>query len=295
MNDDGEMIKMRMKPNSRARHFSLFILNFSFLCFLACAPAPEPTESRDTEPAHEAEVHWGYAGEEGPEQWADLSPEFALCREGVEQSPIDLTGAVPTTETGIERRIGETTLTLEQRARVMDLVDNGHTIQVTNDVPMALDMDGVHYELVQFHFHSPSEHTIDGEYAPLEVHLVHKSADGELAVIGVLVEEGEHDSLWDPIIGNLPDGPGDQKHLEDLSLDMNELRPLPNRYYRYQGSLTTPPCSEGVQWIVMAEKRQISSEQMAAMVSHLHDNNRPVQPLGNRELLLVSTTRITGP
>jgi carbonic anhydrase len=118
--------------------------------------------------------------------------------------------------------------------------------------------------------------------------MVHKSADGELAVIGVLVEEGEHDPIWDPIIGALPEGPGDARHLEDLELDPVEFQPLPERYYRYQGSLTTPPCSEGVQWIVMAEKRQISPEQMAAMVSHLHDNNRPVQPLGDRTIRLVS-------
>ncbi len=234
------------------------------------------------------DTHWGYAGDEGPEHWADLSPDFAPCAEGVEQSPIDLTGAVPIEDAGLELRIGTEVLTLEQRARVMDLVDNGHTIQITNDVPMALDIDDVHYELVQFHFHSPSEHTIDGEHAPLEVHFVHKSADGELAVTGILVEEGEYDVLWDSVIGALPDGPGDDRHLEDLDLDMSELRPLPERYFRYEGSLTTPPCSEGVEWIVMAEKRQISPEQMSAMVSRLHDNNRPVQPLGNRRIGLVS-------
>ena len=234
------------------------------------------------------EVHWGYEGEGAPDHWADLDPDFALCHDGVEQSPIDLTGAVPIEDAGIERRLGETVLTLEQRARVMDLVDNGHTIQITNDVPMALDMGDVHYELVQFHFHAPSEHTIDGEHAPLEVHYVHKSAAGELMVVGILVEEGAYSLLWEPIIGALPDGPGDDRHLEDLDFDMRELRPLPSRYYRYEGSLTTPPCSEGVQWIVMAEKRQISSEQMAAIVSHLHDNNRPVQPLGDRQIGLVS-------
>jgi carbonic anhydrase len=263
------------------------------LVFMALSSCGQGSH-HDVEPLVEAEhethgeVHWGYAGETGPERWGDLSPQFAPCREGVEQSPIDLTGAVPTTETGIERLVGEAVLTFEQRARVMDLVDNGHTIQVTNDVPMALDMDDVHYELVQFHFHAPSEHTIDGQHAPLEAHMVHRSAAGELAVIGVLVEEGEHDVLWDPIIGALPDGPGDERHLENLDLDMSEVRPLPKSYYRYRGSLTTPPCSEGVQWIVTAEKRQISPEQMAAMVSHLHDNNRPVQPLGARTISLVS-------
>jgi len=257
---------------------------------VACGPSEDHQAEKMTEKPHDAhgEVHWGYSGEEGPEHWADLSPDFAPCREGVEQSPIDLTGAVPIEDAGIERRLGTEVLTFDQRARVMDLVDNGHTIQVTNDVPMALDLGDTHFELVQFHFHAPSEHTIDGEHAPLEVHLVHKSADGELAVMGILVEEGEHDVLWEPLIGGLPDGPGDERHLQGLDLDMNELGPLPERFFRYQGSLTTPPCSEGVEWIVMAEKRQISPEQMAAMVARLHDNNRPVQPLGDRQIGLVS-------
>ena len=269
-----------------------FIFHCSFFILLAgCGPSglhDEGGHMKDQRTEGHGEVHWGYEGDIGPEHWADLSPDFAMCRDGAEQSPIDLAGATEVEGAALERRLGETVLNLEQRARVMDIVDNGHTIQVTNDVPMALDMDGVHYELVQFHFHAPSEHTIDGEHAPLEVHFVHKSAAGELAVIGILVEEGEHDVLWDPIIGSLPEGPGDARHLEGLELDMRELRPLPKRYYRYRGSLTTPPCSEGVEWIVMAEKRQISPEQMGAMVAHLHDNNRPVQPLGDRELLLVS-------
>jgi carbonic anhydrase len=153
---------------------------------------------------------------------------------------------------------------------------------------LGLDTNGVHFELVQFHFHAPSEHTIDGEFAPLEVHFVHKSASGQLAVLGVLVEEGEYDPLWEPIIENLPAGPDDPRRLENLSFDMSQLRPLPRRYFRYIGSLTTPPCSEGVEWAVVAEKQQISPEQMAAVVSNLHANNRPVQPLGERELLLVS-------
>jgi carbonic anhydrase len=234
------------------------------------------------------EVHWGYVGKAGPEHWADLSPDFALCRDGLEQSPIDLTGAVPIEDAGIERRLGTEVLTFEQRARVMDLVDNGHTIQVTNDVPMALDMGDTHYEMVQFHFHAPSEHTIGGEHAPLEVHFVHKSAAGQLAVVGVLVVEGDHDPIWDPILDALPSGPGDSRYIEGLELDMRELRPPPERYYRYRGSLTTPPCSEGVEWIVLAETRQISPEQMAQITSHLPNNSRPVQPLGDRELLLVS-------
>jgi len=233
------------------------------------------------------EVHWGYAGKTAPEHWASLSPDFATCDTGREQSPIDLTDAVPIDEAGIERRLGEAVLTAGQRARVMDLVDNGHTVQITNDVPLSIQLGDTVYELAQFHFHSPSEHTIDGEHAQLEVHFVHISAAGELAVVGILVEEGEHDALWDAVLAAFPDEAGGERHVENLDLDMSDLRPLPQHYYRYEGSLTTPPCSEGVQWIVMAETRQISVEQMATIVSFLHDNNRPVQPLGARRIGLV--------
>lgn len=266
-------------------------VTFLALAVVACQPAAQHETAAVGEVSHESgarEVHWGYTGEGAPEHWADLEPGFALCGDGVEQSPVDLTGAVPIEDTGLQRLLGETVLTVTQRARVMDLVDNGHTIQITNDVPMSTELGGVRYELVQFHFHAPSEHTIDGEHAPLEVHFVHKSAAGELAVIGILVEEGTHDVLWDPIIEALPAAAGDTRHVEDLDLDMSELRPLPTRYYRYAGSLTTPPCSEGVQWVVMADKRQISTEQIAAIVSHLHHNNRPVQPLGSRKIGKVS-------
>jgi carbonic anhydrase len=233
------------------------------------------------------EVHWGYEGDGAPEHWAGLSPDFATCDSGVEQSPIDLVNAVPIEDSGIARRLGETVLTVQQRARVMDLVDNGHTVQITNDAPISMELGDTVYELAQFHFHAPSEHTIDGQHAPLEVHFVHKSAAGELAVVGILVEEGEHDTMWDAVIGAFPDKAGGKRHVENLDLDMNDFRPLPQHYYRYEGSLTTPPCSEGVQWIVMAELRQISSKQMATIVSLLHDNNRPVQLIGKRQVGLV--------
>ena len=131
-------------------------------------------------------------------------------------------------------------------------------------------------------------HTVDGAHAPLETHYVHRSAAGRLAVIGVLFEVGAHEPMFDPIISALPSGPGESRHLEDLDLDADEFHPLAARYYRYKGSLTTPPCSEDVDWIVMAEYRQISATQLEALASHLHKNNRPVQPLGDRELQLIS-------
>ena len=188
----------------------------------------------------------------------------------------------------IVRRLDTPVLSVDQRARVLDQIANGHTIQVSIDAAVSLDVAGKHYELVRYHFHAPSEHTIDGEHSPLEVHFVHKSEAGDLAVVGVLVAEGDYAAVFEPVIAALPSGPGDERHLEDLDLDMTELEPLPHRYYRYEGSLTTPPCSEGVLWIVSAVRRQIGPDQLAKLVSVLHDNNRPVQPLGDRELTLVS-------
>lgn len=247
------------------------------------APAPESAAA----PKPEA-VHWGYEGHEGPDHWADLSEDFALCRSGREQSPIDLTNPLLTGTPSWTERIGGKVLTEGERATVMDLINNGHTIQVTNDVPMVAILDGGQYELVQYHFHAPSEHTIDGRHYPLEVHLVHQSADGSLAVVGVLVEEGKHDALWDIILSALPEEPGDVRHLENLDLETDDIRPPPQTYYQYVGSLTTPPCSENVRWIVSAEIREISPEQMSRILAHLHENNRPVQPLNARTLELYS-------
>jgi carbonic anhydrase len=251
----------------------------------ACSrDSAEPVAVEHDEPELPHEVHWGYEGHEGPEHWADLSEDFAACRDGTQQSPIDLTSAVPIENVGFERRLGEMVLTADQRATVMDIIDNGHTIQVTNNAPMSIDLDGTVYELVQYHFHAPSEHTIDGDYFPLEIHFVHKSVENELVVFGLLIEEGERALMIDPVIAALPAGPGDARHLEDLQLGMSELGELPKSYYRYHGSLTTPPCSEGVEWIVFSETRDISADQLAALESHLRNNNRPVQPLGERVL-----------
>jgi len=240
----------------------------------------------ETHETHEAD--WGYEGEGAPAHWGSLSPDFATCDSGVEQSPIDLVNAVPIENAGIERRLGESVLTIEQRARVMDIFDNGHTVQISNDAPVSIELGETLYELAQFHFHAPSEHTIDGQHSPLEVHYVHKSAAGELAVVGMLVEEGAHNTMLDAVLAAFPDEPGGRRHVENLDLDMNELRPIPQNFYRYKGSLTTPPCSEGVHWIVMADIWQISPEQMSKVVSYLHNNNRPVQPLGERQIGMVN-------
>ena len=261
----------------------------------AAEPPPAMTEPVEPAPAVEAEpktqhaeVHWGYTGDEGPEHWAELSAEFSACGEGRRQSPIDLTNAVPEQGDRVVREFGKTFLSTEARERVLDVVDNGHTIQVGSNAEMSLLVGGKAYELVQYHFHAPSEHTIDGKHSPLEAHFVHESADGELAVASVLIEEGESSPFLEGIVANLPSGPDDPRHIEAPPLTEEILSALPQGYYRYEGSLTTPPCSENVHWFVSGDYYHASPEQVSALSSLLHDNNRPVQPLNDRILAIVA-------
>ena len=262
----------------------------------ACGGAESPHPQVAEEPvAHDEEqhgaVHWGYEGAEGPGHWAELSTDFAACASGREQSPIDLTNASEVTGVQFERVIGELIVDFDRRSEILDLIDNGHTIQVTPDAEVGLDIEGVHFGLAQFHFHSPSEHAIEGVRYPLEAHFVMSNTAGELAVLGVLYEEGEHDPALDLIVAHLPGEVGDARHLEDLELDIEALKPLPDDFYAYYGSLTTPPCSEGVRWFVIAKPEELSAAQIEAITAHLHDNARPLQPLNERKILRVTTTR----
>jgi carbonic anhydrase len=252
-----------------------------------CGEAEPP----DAAAEDHGEVHWAYNGDEGPEHWAELAPEFSACADGREQSPIDLSDATPVTGEQFERASGDFAVELQHRATVLDLIDNGHTIQVTPLADIGMMIDGVRYGLAQYHFHAPSEHAIDGRRFPLEAHFVMSNADGELAVLGMLYEEGEHAREFDLIIASLPQSDGEARHLEDLDLDLEELKPIPERVYAYRGSLTTPPCSEGVRWFVGADPETMSAGQLEVLSLHLHDNARPLQPRGGRELFLVNTGR----
>lgn len=276
---------------TRVRHAARSLHCAAFVGMLAalhgCGGAEPPHASVE---GHD-EVHWAYKGDEGPEHWAELAPEFSACADGREQSPIDLSGATLVTGEQFERARGDFAVELRHRATVLDLIDNGHTIQVTPLADIGMMIDGVRYGLAQYHFHAPSEHAIEGRRFPLEAHFVMSNADGELAVLGMLYEEGEYAPEFDLIIANLPQSDGDARHLGDLDLDLEELKPIPERVFAYRGSLTTPPCSEGVRWFVGAEPETMSPGQLEALSSHLHDNARPLQARGDRELFFVTTGR----
>jgi carbonic anhydrase len=219
--------------------------------------------------------HWSYGGEGGPEHWAELSADNQACSAGAQQSPIDLSGALAATV--------DTPHHAWIPARGGMVINNGHTIQVDLPNAGAIRLDGVDYTLKQFHFHHPSEHTIDGKSFPLEVHLVHASADGKLAVIGVMFEEGAASPVLDAVWATAPGKEG--KAAVAFDIDASKFMPAGASAFRYEGSLTTPPCSETVRWTVMAEPQTASPGQIAAFSALFPWNARPVQPVNRRYVL----------
>ena len=235
----------------------------------ACAPKAETP--------HTAEPpHWTYEGEEGPEHWGNLDQSYALCGTGKSQSPIDVTAP------GEE---GLSNISFHYQPSEVNILNNGHTVQVNYDAGSYMDLDGVRYDLVQFHYHAPSEHALNGKLFAAELHIVHKSADGTLAVVGILFEEGAQNDALQPFVDNLP---AEKSDVKDAGVKINaaELLPAIQTTYRYNGSLTTPPCSEGVHWNLMTTPVEISSEQLSALETLFEEgNNRPVQPLNDRPLV----------
>jgi carbonic anhydrase len=244
------------------------------------APVPGPSTATIADPV------WHYEGDEGPAHWGTISPKFATCQSGRAQSPIDIVApARRDTSDAIMLKFAPTSLRIVHHEHVADAINNGHTIQVNYSEGDTLTVGGRAYQLVQYHFHAPSEHTVDGKQFPMEMHLVHANAEGQLAVIGVLITEGAHNAAFDPIWANLPVTKGVEHHLEHVTVDVDALLPQARTTYRYEGSLTTPPCSEGVQWFVMTAPIALSAAQIDAFTALFHGNNRPVQSLNERPVL----------
>lgn len=234
-------------------------------------------------PAHAAHTpHWSYEGAEDPSHWAALSPEFASCGIGHQQSPIDL---VTSQATPVGAGAGFEAARFDRTAAgtvPVDIVNNGHTIQVDSVGSGALMIGGERYVLQQFHFHTPSEHTVDGRSYPLEAHFVHKSAGGKLAVIGLLFEQGAENPGLTPYWSRLPKSAGPPVDLGRGGVDISRVLPAHYDVYRYAGSLTTPPCSEGVNWLVLKEHATASAAQIEAFRVLMRHDNRPIQPQNGR-------------
>ena len=215
---------------------------------------------------------WSYDGEHGPAAWARLAPEYALCGTGQRQSPIDITDGIKVTLDAVK---------FEYRPSAFRVLDNGHTVLVNVASGNAIEVMGKRYELVQFHFHRPSEERIDGKVFDMVVHLLHKSADGKHAVVAVLLESGSAQPVVQSVWNNLPLEKGTEV-IAQGPIDPAGLLPEDRRYYTYMGSLSTPPCSEGVRWMVMKTPVHVSPEQLQIFARLYPMNARPVQPLHER-------------
>jgi carbonic anhydrase len=230
-------------------------------------------------------VHWSYEGDTGPEHWGTLSPDFATCAKGVEQSPVDIPANAP---------LNPADLTFSYQPSAVTIFNNGHTIQVNYDPGSSLTLNGVKYDLVQFHFHTASEHAIGGQHEPMEIHFVHRNAQGGLAVVGVLLKSGSENATYAPIFQNLPPQASQPAPVAGTTVDANQLLPAQRTYWRYNGSLTTPPCTEGVKWLVLNTPVELSDAQIAAFTSIFKNDERPVQPFNARTFLVPTTLPRTG-
>ena len=218
-------------------------------------------------------MDWGYTGSTGPDHWASLAPEYAPCADGVQQSPVDITGyeqaAAPDLSFSYDGGVSGTTLV--HGSIVVEFGPNS-----------GLSLGGRHYELQSAHAHAPSEHLVDGEGFAAEMHLVHEDASGDLLVVGVLYRLGDASAALQAMLDAASGAAA------DFPLDAEAFAPGPGAFYNYTGSKTTPPCPEPVGWVVMRDVATVSQEQVDALQSFSGGpNNRPVQPLRGREIVLV--------
>jgi carbonic anhydrase len=245
-------------------------LSWSALWALALLPLAAGAHSEGGAP------HWSYSGDTGPARWGNLEPDFATCGVGTRQSPIDIRNATAAKLPAIEFSYKPVPLTV---------VDTGHSMQVNAPAGSGgITVGADHYELVQVHFHYPSEERINGKRYALVAHLVHKNAQGELAVVGLLIRNGNANAVLKQIFDNFPPI-GEKEHaVPGATLDLMPLLPRNRGYYTFEGSLTTPPCSEHVRWLVLKRQAQASRGQIVQFAGRYPDNARPTQPTNDRKI-----------
>lgn len=220
------------------------------------------------------QAHWTYEGTDGPAQWGKLDKAYGVCSIGGEQSPIDLRNAV---KAQIEP------LALDWKPQTFAVINNGHTIQANAAPGSGLTLAGKRYELKQFHFHTPGEHAVDGKFSQMEAHFVHASADGKLVVVGMLMRPGKVNAAFKAVMAAAPGKEG--KSNPSAVLDPKLFLPANSALYRYEGSLTTPPCAETVNWNVYASEIEAAGTDIDAFHALFAMNARPLQPLNRRVLL----------
>ncbi len=251
------------------------------LLLAGCSGRPDPVAPTELLPggtptasAPASDPEWGYHGAEGPAGWGEL-PGAEACSLGKEQSPIDLSGAEVTDLPDVDIDYQPTQLTV---------INTGHAMQAAYQPGSFIAIEGQRYQLLQFHHHSPSEHTVEGKHAQAEFHFVHQNDEGRLAVLGVLVDEGPANEALEKFLAASPQEVGATTAPEGKQIDAIALLPAERDSYRYSGSLTTPPCSEDVTWVVMASPITASRDQLDRLAELSGANNRPVQKLEGRDL-----------
>lgn len=244
----------------------------------AVAAAETEHESAHLGAGHPA--HWAYSGDEGPASWSSLSPEFASCKVGHSQSPIDIVRKQVESDKSLEL------IDFAYSSTPLAIFNNGHTVQVADHSASAINAAGQTWKLLQFHFHSPSEHSFDGKLMDLELHLVHQNERGELAVVGLLFQKGKENKALAQVFDKMPsEVTGEPDGDVRAAVDLASVIPSAPSYFTYMGSLTTPKCSENVHWFVLAPIAQVSEAQLEKFRSVTHTaTNRPVQPLGDRKV-----------
>jgi len=245
--------------------------------FKTALPKHHPVEQISENSAEK--LHWSYGGSGNPTRWGTMAEEYALCDAGNSQSPVDIASKTQPQEESQPIQFNYQPIALTVK-------NNGHTIQVDYPPGSFIKIDGNIYKLLQFHFHTPSEHTIDGIASAMEMHLVHQSSQGKLAVVGVLIEAGSENYFLKEILENLPETE-EEAEVEGVKINVETLLPNNRSYYSYSGSLTTPPCSEGVSWNVMKTPITASAEQIEQFMEIYQMNARPVQPLNRRKVQLI--------
>ena len=246
------------------------VLPLVFFIFVAWMGFSSPAWSEENPP------HWSYGGATNPTQWGHLGHNFAACEVGRDQSPINIDDVIAGAPAELEFDYKPTSLVV---------VNNGHTIQVNYTEGSSVLINGEAYELLQFHFHTPSEHTTSGEAFAMELHFVHRNAAGELAVVGIMMKKGAAHPAINTIWEHIP-GKEEMSAVEGVAIDAANLLPKNMTYFSYEGSLTTPPCSEGVHWNILTEPIQVSEEQIAIFESQYQVNARPIQPVNGRVIEL---------
>jgi carbonic anhydrase len=241
------------------RRFSLGLLTCP-LCAVAAQAADAP--------------HWEYEGQGGAEKWGELNESFKACGFGSEQSPIDLTDSIKATLDPLK---------FDWKPQAFKIVNNGHTIQANATPGSTLTIGKEAYNLLQFHFHAPSEHAVNGRRFAMEVHFVNAAPDGRLAAVGVFMQPGRKNAAFAAIIQAAPRTEGEKTLGEPV--DPRQFLPASKALFRYKGSLTTPPCSEVVDWNVFEQPIEVADADIKAFQAIFPMNARPLQPRNRRFLL----------